>query len=674
MLACVSFVLVLASTVWGNATATTNTSGCSDNLLFSLQPTFSLGPISMRTFIKDTTLCAQVIFPNAATVRWVSVGFSLTKYMVNTPVSNVVVFDVTTALMKQYLMKSYDSVPLQPGLPSIVQIHGSVAADGLLSFTFERPLVATTPYDIALDPAGVTQMIWGYALGQWPTKHVAFGDVQVLLGASQINDEGITYTSSTPMIVVIAFGVMVTLGLLAAYVNPWHRWSRVILIAPSKRVSMFYTDPFNVGEAAVVLVYVGGAIAICWIVHVQFNDHPPLHQWCLALGHLALQALASLLLPVARGHHWELAFGTSYERLLKFHRWLGLFCVATSGGHLVLNMVNGVNTTSSATYGTLQVVPLYGLLAFVAFASMTVLAWEPIRRSMYEVFYYYHRVASVVGLVFILLHCPTVQYTLICPLIAYGISAVGRIVAFWNRHEAVVTIDDSSSVLVTLPTSAQTTKWATQANPCSFFWVNVPSISLLEWHPFTAIVTRDGKSIAFCMKSMGAGGFVDRVVRHAATTPTLSLLVGGPYGKPSIHLTQYDVLVLVAGGVGITPMLNVINRHRHQPGRQILHLFWVVRTANDLLLAEDLMFPLPSNVRATFYVSHARTGGVVICRRSCDSVTYVPGKPVMDEVVNTTRYLSVNSTSVGVLACGPPGLVLEAQCIHLDIAKMKKSR
>ncbi|RHY15985.1 hypothetical protein DYB36_008072 [Aphanomyces astaci] len=650
----------------GNTTTTTNSSsssGCADDLFFALQPAFVLGPMSMRTFVKGPTMCAQVTFPNAAaTVRWVAVGFAKTAYMVNNPVTNVVVLNAATAITSLHLMQSYESVPVQPGVPSILQTQGSVTSGGAISFTFERPLASSTPFDVALDPAAMTNVLWGYGTYTWPAKHIECGDVQVTLASSTIVVKSVAYTPITPAIIVVTFAVMMGFGLLSTYETTWRRWSQAAVIAPSKRASPFRANPLKVGEAVVVLVYVGGGVVVCSNVYTTFIDHSELHRWSLALGHLALQSLAFLLLPVARGQHWELVFGTSHERLLKFHRWLGLFCVVTSTAHLVLSVANRVTVATVEPYGSQEAVPLFGLLAYVAFASMALLAFEPIRRAMYEVFYYYHRVASVVGLCFVMLHSSTVQFTMLFPLIVYGVSALGRVSAYWNHHDAAIAVDGSTSVVVTLPATAQTTKWATEVHPCAFFWVNVPAISLLQWHPFTAIITRDGKSISFCMKSMGAGGFVDRVVLHAATVQTLGVLVGGPYGKPSIELETFDVLVMVAGGVGITPILSVINRFSQTTtGTRTLHLFWVVRSAQDLLVAEGLMFPLPENVRATFYVSQAREDGTVRCRRSSDSVTYVHGKPVMGDIINNTRYLSVNATSVGVLACGPPSLVQEAQ-------------
>jgi len=64
----------------------------------------------------------------------------------------------------------------------------------------------------------------------------------------------------------------------------------------------------------------------------------------------------------------------------------------------------------------------------------------------------------------------------------------------------------------------------------------------------------------------------------------LTILVDGPYGKLSIDLRNYRKLVLVAGGIGITPMTTTLSFISHQKHRDLLPLLegvtlvWAVRS------------------------------------------------------------------------------------------------
>ena len=65
------------------------------------------------------------------------------------------------------------------------------------------------------------------------------------------------------------------------------------------------------------------------------------------------------------------------------------------------------------------------------------------------------------------------------------------------------------------------------------------------------------------------------------------------------------------------------------------------------------------NVNWMFYVSNARSGGVVT-RANGETLSYRSGQPILDEVINSSRF---NGRKVTVLACGPPTMTVEAQSL-----------
>ncbi|CAK4136211.1 unnamed protein product [Aphanomyces euteiches] len=663
-----SLVAPLLMAVAGSTLAA-NASACADPT-FSQQPAVPLGPMTIRSLVNDANVCIQVLFPASSGVKWTGIAIASTPYMVGSPVSNAIIFDSTSATTHQVVVAGYDedNVPAQQDQSSVTMVAGGVT-NGVISFTFERSLTAKSEYDVEIVPNKPIYIQWAYASRRWPSEHSDYGAAYVLLGASDataaLADDG-TVNTNTPVIAAITFAVIVLLGVLATYVGrQWRFIHMKTVCAPSKQRGAwaYITDAWidlKVGEVLVVLVYIGGLVAVAVSVQNKFSSLSGGHQLAFISGHIALVALAFLLLPVARGQHWEAIFGSSHERILKMHRWLGILCFVASLIHLIAALINHANIASTESYGVQQVKTLFGLVAFICFLTMTVLSIEPIRRRWYETFYYHHRVASVIGLVFVLLHSKTVQYAMILPLVIYVLSGLFRFRAFFNRFDASIKVHGTNIMLLKLPVTPQTTKWATTANPCAFFWVNVPSVSRLEWHPFSAIVTPDGQSIAFCMKAPTPKGFVAKVVLQAIQATDsckLSIVVGGPYGKPALDVNNYANLVLIAGGIGVTPMVNLINQFRHSQSKTLLHLVWVVREPEELLAVEDVMFPLPDNVKAAFYVSGATARGSIV-NSAGDDVVYAEGKPVLDEIINTSRF---TNQSVGVLACGPPGLVHEAQ-------------
>jgi predicted ferric reductase len=95
--------------------------------------------------------------------------------------------------------------------------------------------------------------------------------------------------------------------------------------------------------------------------------------------------------------------------------------------------------------------------------------------------------------------------------------------------------------------------------PGMYCWINVPQISLLQWHPFSLSSSPFDSHASMHIKSMGADQFTGKLYSLIGMTKPggtqITLNVDGPYGQP-IELDGYAALLLIAGGIGITPMLS----------------------------------------------------------------------------------------------------------------------
>ncbi|KDO35201.1 hypothetical protein SPRG_00047 [Saprolegnia parasitica CBS 223.65] len=649
--------------------ASLGAAGACDSASFNATASVAIASaIAVRSLVVGAEACFQVTCTEPS-AQWVSIGFAASSKMVNSPVTNAVVFKSASTSVQLYALGDYSAsgITLQAD-QSAIRVAQAASVNGVATFTFSRALAGSSA-DVALTDGGETTVLWAYGTSAWPAYHAARGATRLVLssgvGPAQVFAAASTVvTTYTVIIVAAAFVTLLAMGLIATHAGDnWRVIHHKTLLAPpgSSHAAGAVLQPLadvKVGEWLVVAVYIATLAIIGASVNHQFVGASATRAASLTTGHLALAHLMLLLLPVARGKHWELAFGIAPDRILKFHRALGRVGVLLMLAHLLLNAVDR-NVTTATAVGTQEAVPLYGFLAFLAFASMGLVAFEPIRRRWYEAFLYFHRVAAVAGIVLAMLHSMAVVYGMIFPLVIYGLSALGRLRAFFNRFEAHVEADAHGTVTLLLPSTPQTKRWAETMNPCSFFYVCIPSISATEWHPFSAIVSPKQDSIGFCIKAPKKGSFGDKVCRAAATSPALSVLVGGPYGKLSVDIAKYDRVVMVCGGVGVTPMLSVVNQSRddkrHRDGKFVLH--WVVRAPSDLLMADSLMHPLPLHVTSTLYVSTA-TAGSSARSLSGEDVAFLAGRPVLDEILNHERFLG---EKVCVLACGPPSLVADVQ-------------
>ncbi|EQC32240.1 hypothetical protein SDRG_09990 [Saprolegnia diclina VS20] len=654
---------------------------------FTAVPSVALSPsISLRSLVVGDSACFEVT-TSAASAQWVALGFAASAKMVNSPVSNAAVLLSSSVppVVQVYDLRDYvpSQVVLQSNQSSITVARTLVTKDQA-SFTFQRTLAAATATDVALGTTDPVTVLWAHGDVGFPSYHTARGAARVQLttstAATSVFAAASTFvTTRTTIIVAIGCALVMLSGLLVTYVARLKKLPLKTLLPPPSSLHAWGAhlwQPFadlHVGSLVVLSIYAATLVVVVVSLQREFAGASADRIASLVTGHFALVHLMLLLLPVARGQHWTLIFGIGPERALLFHRMLGRLVVLLSIVHLILNARN-VRVTSSTPYGTQQVVPLYGFVAFLALTSLGLVALWAIRRHCYEVFLYYHRVAAVVGILFSMLHSHTVAIGMAFPLIIYGLSGLYRLGAYRQCFDATARVTGPSTVTLSLPSTPQTMHWATRMSPGSFFYVNVPSISRLEWHPYSAVATPTSDTIGFCIKAPHANSFGHKVYTAAMENASLAVYVGGPYGRFTVDLASYEHAILICGGIGITPMLNVLNQSRSGSANTRLELHWVVRDPAELLSADDLMFPLAAhNVVAKFYCSTtANDAPGVVCSSSGETVHYTCGKPVLDEIINSQRFLTPQS-SVCVVACGPPGLVASAQhyayAIGLDFHK-----
>ncbi|KAI9985159.1 hypothetical protein PInf_004484 [Phytophthora infestans] len=86
----------------------------------------------------------------------------------------------------------------------------------------------------------------------------------------------------------------------------------------------------------------------------------------------------------------------------------------------------------------------------------------------------------------------------------------------------------------------------------------IPSISSLEWHPFTISSSPNEAMVTFHIKTLGDWTQKMRTAAISASEDSpFDILLDGPYGNVSIDVATsgvYSNYVLFSGGIGVTPM------------------------------------------------------------------------------------------------------------------------
>ncbi|KAF5933053.1 hypothetical protein HYC85_029224 [Camellia sinensis] len=178
--------------------------------------------------------------------------------------------------------------------------------------------------------------------------------------------------------------------------------------------------------------------------------------------------------------------------------------------------------------------------------------------------------------------------------------------------------------------------------PASVIFMKIPSISNLQWHSFTISSSSsvDEHTMSVIMKCEGWWtSSLYNIVQQTelGSDPNrmkcIPVSIEGPYGPDSLDFLSYDSLLLVAGGIGITPFLSILQEFKlaQSSGRKRIpaqiQLIYVVKKSQDVCLLDSVL-PLllnqsgrttPSETQSVHVFSQFRneTGGsdigVLVC-------------------------------------------------------------
>ena len=100
--------------------------------------------------------------------------------------------------------------------------------------------------------------------------------------------------------------------------------------------------------------------------------------------------------------------------------------------------------------------------------------------------------------------------------------------------------------------------------PGQYAEINIPEVSKSEWHPFTiasapcdAADDDEYGHVEFFVKSVGK--WTDALYRCAEDRTNVISEIGlrGPFGAPAQNYFEYDHLVVIGSGIGVTPLLSI---------------------------------------------------------------------------------------------------------------------
>ncbi|KAF9610787.1 hypothetical protein IFM89_024896 [Coptis chinensis] len=280
----------------------------------------------------------------------------------------------------------------------------------------------------------------------------------------------------------------------------------------------------------------------------------------LMLGLVGNICLAFLFFPVTRGSSMLPLVGLTSEASIKYHIWLGHIAMTLFSAHglcyIIYWIVTG-QTSEMLKWDKVSISNVAGELSLFFGLAMWATSFPLIRRKMFEIFFYTHNLYSLF-LIFFILHVGISYSCIMLP--GLYLFLIDRYLRFLQSRQNVRLL--SSRVLpcetIELNFSKST---GLEYSPTSIMFINVPSISKLQWHPFTITSNSnlEPDKLSVVIKREGTWSQkLYQMLSSPSSIEQLNVAVEGPYGPASTHFLRHDTLVMMSGGSGITPFISII--------------------------------------------------------------------------------------------------------------------
>ncbi|ONI77344.1 oxidoreductase [Actinosynnema sp. ALI-1.44] len=389
------------------------------------------------------------------------------------------------------------------------------------------------------------------------------------------------------------------------------------------------------------------------LVAVLYADAGPSADPLISIGRLfgmyGALLMAFQLVLVARLPWLDRRLGM--DRLTGLHRWTGFGVLWLLVGHLVFIVFGYAALSGSGPVGELVTLAettegvLRAIVAFVLIMAVGAVSARVARRRLaYETWHFIHLYTYLAVILAFSHQILSGSSFVDSPFAraywwalwggALGAVVLGRVVLpLWrnSRHRLRVAavVPESDQVVSVYITGRDLDRLPAKAGQF-FIWRFLTKGRWWAANPFSLSAAPDGKSLRLTAKALGGGS---ASLRHVK--PGTRVFAEGPYGAfTTMHQTRQNAL-LVAGGVGVTPIRALLEDIRGH----VVVLYRVNNQDDAVLLRE-----LSDLARARGAVLHLLTGPV--------TARDAYGNQLLS--AGNVRGLVADVTDRDVFVCGPP--------------------
>jgi len=393
-------------------------------------------------------------------------------------------------------------------------------------------------------------------------------------------------------------------------------------------------------------------------------------------GSLAIFNSMILIIPATRNSILTWFLGLPFDHVVVYHRFFGRFTLLCAFVHFCYYAEDFGRYASQNLY-------LTGFLAMLCGVLIGLTSVNYLRRNFFNTFFYSHY-AFIGYYLFAWLHVSSARPFLAVGLALYLLDKLLRILMTgWSHRCVEFNVKSKGIVQVRFPKSCFSQVFGMH-KVGQYYFVNFPELSHLEWHPFSVSSGPREDAVELHIRDLGdhTHEIVALAEKRAKTDIPTYIRSDGPYGLHDFNFRRYPVVMLVGGGVGITPVIGMLkdvynvgsygNIEKHHVIRhaiETVYAVWVMRYEEDYLCFEKELMECMRKAQTSeaypdlvvwVYVSRAKTADM--------RPPLIKGRPKFERMFQEVTREHPDGSGL-VFACGPGAMVnqLWDNCIQLTI-------